>query len=95
LNLKDLLALALESKSLKLRQAVASSLPTIPEYFRLSYESLLQDKSYETQELALYYLWNNFPNQRVQYLEQTKNWIGFNDYNLRTLWLSLALDRRL
>jgi aminopeptidase N len=47
-------------------------------------------KSYETQELALYYLWNNFPNQRVQYLEQTKNWIGFNDYNLRTLWLSLA-----
>jgi aminopeptidase N len=89
---KDLLALALESKSLKLRQAVASSLPTIPEYFRLSYESLLQDKSYETQELALYYLWNNFPNQRVQYLEQTKNWIGFNDYNLRTLWLSLALS---
>jgi aminopeptidase N len=85
LNLKDLLALALESK---VRQA-ASSLPTIPEYFRLSYESLLQDKSYETQELALYYLWNNFPNQ-LQYLEQTKNWIGFNDYNLRTLWLSLA-----
>jgi aminopeptidase N len=31
-----------------------------------------QDKSYETQELALYYLWNNFPNQRVQYLEKLR-----------------------
>jgi aminopeptidase N len=89
---KHLLELALDSKSLEVRQTVASSLSTIPEDFRLSYESLLQDKSYETKELALYYLWNNFPDRRVQYLEQTKNWIGFNDFNLRTLWLSLALS---
>jgi len=58
----------------------------------LQYETLLEDKSYEIQEIALYNLWKNFPNHRVRYLEQSKNWTGFNDYNLRTLWLSLALS---
>ncbi len=31
-------------------------------------------------------------NHRREYLDKSKNWIGFNDYNLRTLWLSLALS---
>jgi aminopeptidase N len=42
--------------------------------------------------MALYNLWNNFPEQRIQYLEKSKTWMGFNDYNLRTLWLTLALS---
>ena len=25
-------------------------------------------------------------------MDKSKNWIGFNDYNLRNLWLSLALN---
>ena len=25
-------------------------------------------------------------------MDKSKNWIGFNDYNLRTLWLTLALS---
>lgn len=53
---------------------------------------MLNDKSYQTQEVALYYLWKNFPDHRTEYLERSKNWIGFNDFNLRTLWLSLALS---
>jgi aminopeptidase N len=36
----------------------------IPESFRTQYETLLDDKSYQTQELALYNLWNNFPEQQ-------------------------------
>jgi aminopeptidase N len=32
----------------------------IPEDFRVQYESLLDDKSYQTQEIALFYLWNIF-----------------------------------
>jgi len=88
---KALLSLAIATNNLQLRQAVASSLPKIPQDFRPEYEKLLTDKSYQTQELALYNLWNNFPEKRISYLEQTKNWIGFNDYNLKTLWLSLAL----
>jgi aminopeptidase N len=89
---KALLNLALKSKSLQVRQAVAATVTVIPEEFRVQYETLLNDESYQTQELALYNLWNNFPDSRFTYLNNSKNWIGFNDYNLRTLWLSLALS---
>lgn len=88
---KELLQLALATKDVQVRQAVAYSLPKISEDFRIEYESLLNDASYQTQEIALLYLWRNFPKQRLEYLEKSKNWIGFNDYNLRTLWLSLVL----
>jgi len=88
---KPFLELALETNDLQVRQAVAYSLPKIPEDFRTDYESLLDDDSYQTQEIALLYLWRNFPKQRLDYLEKSKKWIGFNDYNLRTLWLSLTL----
>lgn len=89
---KQLLHLALATNEVQVRQAVAGSLPNIPESFREEYETLLHDKSYQTQEIALYNLWNNFPEFRVKYLDLSKNWIGYNDYNLRTLWLSLALS---
>ena len=89
---KNLFTFALETKNVQLRQTVAASLNEIPESFRTQYETLLEDKSYQTQELALYNLWNNFPEQRIQYLEKSKTWMGFNDYNLRTLWLTLALS---
>jgi aminopeptidase N len=87
-----LLTLALETKNAQVRQAVAATLNEIPESFRAQYETLLDDKSYQTQEIALYNLWNNFPEQRSLYLDKSKYWQGFNDYNLRTLWLSLALS---
>ncbi|MFT4973491.1 MAG: aminopeptidase N [Saprospiraceae bacterium] len=89
---KQLLHLALETNELQIRQAVAGTLPSIPKEFREEYETLLNDKSYQTREIALYNLWNNFPEYRIRYLDQSKNWIGYNDYNLRTLWLSLALS---
>ncbi|MBE0392916.1 M1 family metallopeptidase [Flavobacterium sp. PL002] len=89
---KALLQLALATNNVQVRQAVASSLSKIPEEFRKAYETLLNDESYQTQELALYYLWNNFPEKRVAYLEASKDWLGFNDYNIKTLWLSLALS---
>lgn len=87
-----LLSLALETKNVQVRQAVATSLNEFSENFRAQYETLLDDKSYQTQEIALYNLWNNFPEQRIQYLDKSKTWMGFNDYNLRTLWLTLALS---
>lgn len=89
---KELLLNALHQNDIQLRQTVAGTLSVIPEDFRTEYETLLDDKSYETQEIALFYLWKNFPNHRTEYLDKSKNWIGFNDYNLRTLWLSLALS---
>lgn len=89
---KALLLIALKTNNLQVRQDVATTLSKIPEDFRAEYETLLDDKSYQTQEIALYWLWKNFPDHRAQYLEKSKNWIGFNDYNLRTMWLSLALS---
>ncbi|MES2854089.1 MAG: M1 family metallopeptidase [Bacteroidota bacterium] len=91
-DVTSLFILALETKNIQLRQTVAASLNEIPESFRAQYETLLEDKSYQTQEMALYNLWNNFPEQRIQYLDKSRTWIGFNDYNLRTLWLTLALS---
>ncbi len=88
---KALLQLALATQNTSVRKAVSASLSKIPAEFRIEYESLLHDKSYDTREMALYYLWENFPEFRVNYLEQSQDWIGFNDYNLRTLWLSLAI----
>jgi aminopeptidase N len=88
---KQLLQLALQTQNIQVRQAVASTLQKIPEDFRTEYETLLDDKSYQTQELALFYLWNSFPANRFRYLEKSKDWIGFNDFNLRILWLSLAV----
>jgi aminopeptidase N len=88
----SLLTLALETKNIAIRQAVASIFREIPANFRMQYETLLDDKSYQTQEIALFNLWKNFPEYRVDYLEKSKAWIGFNDFNLKTLWLSLALS---
>jgi aminopeptidase N len=89
---KPLLILALETKNVKVRQAVAYNMTKIPKEFRNQFESLQNDKSYKTQEIVLYTLWNNFPEHRIEYLEKSKDWIGFKDSNLRILWLSLALS---
>lgn len=83
--------MALRSNNTSLRQLLAVVVSTIPENFRLQYETLLLDASYETQEIALTTLWNNFPDHRTRYLDVSKNWIGFKDLNLRIVWLSLAL----
>lgn len=66
-------------------------LPQFPASFREQYETLLQDASYQTQEIALFTLCDLFPENRPKYLDQSRNWVGFNDYNLRVLWLSLAI----
>ena len=85
-----LLEAALKTNDLHVRQAVAASLKEIPESFRAQYETLLNDKSYETQEIALFNLWNQFPAERNRYLTISKDWEGFQDKNLRLLHLSLA-----
>jgi len=87
---KDVLLAALKTNDLQVRQAVAASLKEIPESFRADYETLLYDKSYETQEIALFNLWSQFPSEQNRYLTISKDWEGFQDKNLRLLHLSLA-----
>jgi len=81
-------------KDLKFRQILSGKLDTIPLEYKKKVESLLKDKSYQTIENTLYNLWVNFPLDRIKYLDQTKDVIGFNDKNVRTLWLTLALNTR-
>jgi aminopeptidase N len=88
---KELLQLALSTQNLKVRQAIARIMVEIPTDFQSEYESLLSDESYITKEIALGTLWKLFPANQTSYLNQSKNWIGFNDKNLRILWLTLAL----
>lgn len=80
-----------QSSNIRIRQAIAQNLTEIPSEYKKDYESLLKDKSYITIETALFNLWKNFPEDRGKYLNQTKDIIGFNDKNVRILWLTLAL----
>jgi len=79
------------SKEIKNRQAIALNLKEIPLALKKDYETLLDDNSYVTIEVALFNLWNNFPQDQELYLEKTKDIIGFSDKNIRTLWLALAV----
>ncbi|MGV8992651.1 MAG: M1 family metallopeptidase [Flavobacterium sp.] len=88
---KQFLEVAMQSKNLKVRQAVAKSLDKIPTSFYEEYLTLLDDESYITQEIALNMLWSQFAEKRVDLLEKTKGRIGFNDRNLEIQWLTLAL----
>ncbi len=85
------LSQAFESTNIHLRQALSTSRERITEDLRLPFESLLRDKSYITQENALYRLWISFPEWRSTYLEWTKDSFGLPNYSLRHLWLTLAL----
>jgi aminopeptidase N len=80
------------NNSVKVRQAIVQYVSEIPKALKSEYESLLSDTSYITIEAALYNLWVNFPQERVKYLQKTKDIKGFNDFNVRLLWLVLHLN---
>ncbi|MEO8234097.1 MAG: M1 family metallopeptidase [Flavobacterium sp.] len=91
---KELIQLAMQSNDVNIRQAVAETMTNIPLEFKEQYESFLDDKSYATREIALQNLWAQFPKNRIQLLEKSKDWQGNNDKNLRIIWLTLALGTK-
>ena len=86
-----LLLLAMLTNDIEVRQSVAETLKIIPTSFLSEYETLLEDKSYDTKEIAFINLYKNFPDNRAKYLELSKNWVGKNDKGLRILFLSYYL----
>ena len=80
----------LESNNLFVRQAIALLVPEVPIALKTEFETLLQDDSYTTQEAALYLLWTNFPKDAAMYLDTMEGVVGFQDKNIRQLWLALA-----
>jgi aminopeptidase N len=89
---KVILESALATNDVLVRRAVAESTAVIPEAFKLQYESLLNDNSYVTKEIALVNLCTNFPEEREKYLFQMRRLIGNNDKSLRITWLKLAYE---
>lgn len=89
---KIILETALATNDILVRRAVAESTPVIPEVFKSQYETLLDDSSYQTKEIALVNLCTNFPEDRENYLFQTRYLKGNNDKSLRITWLKLAYE---
>lgn len=81
---------AMKSKNILLRQAVARTVTKVPAEFAEEYKTLLYDASYITREVALNVLCKNFPERQPEFLDIADGWMGFNDKNLRILWLTLA-----
>ena len=88
----DLVTKDVFKNSLKVRQAISKYVTKIPKELKADYESLLDDKSYLTIENALYNLWVNFPEDRAKYLSKTRDVVGFNDKNVRLIWIVLNLN---
>lgn len=82
------------SDNLYTRQAIALTVSEIPKELQSEFETLLTDASYVTQEAALYLLWANFPENRASYLDAMANTVGFQNKNIRQLWLVLALNTK-
>ena len=89
---KILLDAALATNSIPVRQKVAETMQVIPPDFKATYETLLLDDSYITNEIALNHLCDNFPDDCLRYLEQTKGIVGNNDMSFRLSWLALVIN---
>lgn len=81
----------IKNESIKVRQALVLSIDSIPRQFKRDFESFLKDKSYITQEVALFKLWQAFPENRNAYLDALNGVHGLPHKNIRLLWLTLAL----
>jgi len=87
-----LIRLAMQTNEVEVRQSVAETITTIPVSFQTEYESLLDDKSYDTKQMAFSNLYKSFPERRDDYLNIAKNWVGKNDKELRILYLTSYID---
>jgi len=85
---------AFKSTNLLVRQTLVFQIENIPLKHKEDFEDLLNDKSYLTQEAALFKLWVNFPEYRAQYLNKMQSVIGDNGRNVRLLWIVLAINTK-
>ena len=85
---------AMQTNDIHVRQAIAQNITEVPQEFKKDYETFLDDPSYITREIALNVLWSQFADGQKELLDKTKVWVGFNDNNLRILWLAMALSTK-
>jgi aminopeptidase N len=82
---QQLLKLALATNEINVRQAIANTTPKVPLDFKTDFESLLNDTSYITKEIALSTFWSQFTEDQKHILDNSKQWIGFNDKNSQSI----------
>lgn len=82
------------SNNIFVRQAIAMQLDKIPLDFKADFETLLDDDSYATKEAAMIRLAVNFPSEIPNYLNKLKAVEGFQDKNIRQLYLAYSLATR-
>lgn len=86
---KNLIEIAMKTDNIEVRQAIAETVNPIPLSFKTDYESLLNDKSYDTKKIAFLNLFDNFKQDQSLFLEIAQDWIGKNDKDLRITFLTL------
>lgn len=91
-KVSELFKIAMNSNDVAIRKAVAETLSKVPVSFKSDYETLLNDKSYDTKQAAFVTLWKNFLEEQSKYLEIAKNWQGRNDKELRILYLTACIN---
>ncbi|WP_396192069.1 M1 family metallopeptidase [Flavobacterium sp.] len=91
-KVSELFTIALKSNDVAIRKAVAETISKVPSSFKVEYETLLNDKSYDTKQAAFVTLWKNFPEDHAKYLDIAKNWQGRNDKELRIFYLTACIS---
>jgi aminopeptidase N len=82
---------ALNDTDANVRKAVLKDLSPIPGSLQTEAEKALNDYSYLNQELALQNLCQSFPDKVEEYLNTTKDLIGWRGMNIRMKWLEIAI----
>ncbi|MEI6062331.1 MAG: M1 family metallopeptidase [Bacteroidota bacterium] len=88
----ELLDKAINDPDDKVRLAVLQNVTKVPLSLRQHYERLLTDSSYLNVELALTNLCSSFPDHTKNYLDLTKNEVGWRGKNIRMKWLEIAIN---
>ncbi|HCQ12655.1 MAG TPA: aminopeptidase, partial [Flavobacterium sp.] len=91
-KVSELFTIAIKSNDVAIRKAVAETISKVPLSFKAEYETLLNDKSYDTKQAAFVTLWKNFPEDHAKYLDIAKNWQGRNDKELRIFYLTACIS---
>lgn len=78
---------ALSDKDVNVRKAVVNHTALIDATLEKNYKALLTDKSYQVIENTLNLLCFNFPENKSEYLDITKNEVGAIGKNVRIEWL--------
>ncbi len=91
-EISDVLVSAIHDTDDKVRLAVLTYFPIVPENLRGDYETLLEDPSYFNVAKALENLCHSFPENCNTYLDKTKNITGWRGKNIRMKWLEIILQ---